>query len=104
MGEISHRLRTAIAFLKRNGLAKNNIEIAAVLGLPPSTISMYVQGTRTPNGEFLLNFCDHYPIRLEWLRFGGEDMIKDTRELSLLKRIEELERKIAELEAVKKVL
>ena len=101
MSEISNRLRTAITFLKRNGLAKNNIEIAAVLGLPPSTISMYVQGTRTPNGDFLLSFCDHYPIRLDWLRFGGDSMIKGTREVALLKRIEELERKIAELEADK---
>lgn len=97
--EISERLRKAIAFLKANGYANNDKEIAACLGVGSSAVSMATSGERTPSWDFLLKFSDRYPISFDWLRKGGAHMIKGGREEALLRRIEELETRVGELES-----
>ena len=97
MGEISERLRKAVSFLKKNGYAKNNREVANRLGVTESTICMALNGTRPPTWDLILAFCDAYPIDFAWIRTGAGVMIKEDRELALLKRIAELEREIERL-------
>ena len=99
MNELSHRLSLAIDFLKRNGYASNDVEIAKKLGIFPSALNMVKKGERVPTWGMLLDFCDHYPISFWWLRSGEGDMIGNgDRIIALLKKIEELENRIRELE------
>jgi len=95
MNELSARLRKAVDFLKKNGYARFDAEIARMLGVRYPALCMALNGSRTPTWELLLDFCDNYPINFWWLRTGEGYMIKDERELMLLRRIEELEREIA---------
>jgi len=97
MSEVSDRLREAVAFLKKNGYAKSNREVASRLGVTESTVCMALKGTRPVTWDFVLAFCDEYPIDFTWVRTGAGTMIKEDRELALLKRIEELEREIERL-------
>ena len=97
MGEISERLRQAVAFIKKNGYAKSNREIAQRLGVTESTVCMALKGTRPATWDLVLAFCDAYPIDFAWVRTGVGTMIKGERELALLKRIDELEREIERL-------
>lgn len=101
MDELSERLRTAVAFISANGWARNAGEIAAKLNVTRSTLSMAINGTRVPSWDLLLAFCDNYPISFEWLRSGTGTMVREERELKLLRKIELLERRIKELEAQK---
>lgn len=98
MNEISQRLQRALEFLKENGYAKSDAEISRTIGVTNSFLNMGKTGARVPTWDMLLNVCDHYPINFEWLRTGTGSMVKGARELALLKRIEELENKIAELQ------
>lgn len=98
MSEVSERLNAAVGFLKRNGYAKNDITIARKLEITKSTLSMAKSGMREPGLGMLLNFCDIYPINFEWLRTGEGSMVKGEKELELLKKIEQLEHRIKELE------
>lgn len=95
---LSQRFREAIDFLKRNGSFKTDGELAGIMKVAMATISMATTGMRPPSWELLLKFCDLYPISFDWLRTGRGKMVKGDYELSLLKRIEELERKIKALE------
>ena len=97
MDALSERLAAAVEFLKRNGYAKSNRELAQRLGVTESTVCMALNGTRKPSWELLLNFCDAYPIDFAWMRTGEGEMIKGERESALLKRIEELERTIEKM-------
>lgn len=97
MDEISERLREAVSFLKRNGCAKSNRDIANRLGITESTVCMVLKGTRPPTWDLILALCDAYPIEFTWVRTGAGKMIKEERELALLKRIEELEREVERL-------
>lgn len=97
MREVSERLRQAVAFIKKNGYAKSNREIAQRLGVTESTVCMALKGTRPPTWEMVLAFCDAYPVDFQWLRTGAGTMIKEDRELALLKRIAELEAEIERL-------
>ena len=97
MNELSERLRQAVAFLKKNGYAKSNREVASRLGVTESTVCMALKGTRPVTWDFVLAFCDAYPIDFTWVRTGAGTMIKEEREIALLKRIEELEREIERL-------
>lgn len=83
--------------MKKNGYAKNDSAIASRLGIARSSFSMNASGKRPPTLELLLGLCDAYPINFKWLRTGAGDMVKEDRELFLLKRIEELERKLEQL-------
>ena len=98
MNELSQRLKLAVDFLKKTGYAKNDSDIARRLGVANATISMATKGNRTPTWELLLDFCDKYPINFWWIRTGKGSMVKEEREIVLLKRIEELEQKIQALE------
>lgn len=91
MNELSQRLRQAVDFLKKNGYAGSDAEVAARIGVLKSTFSMATHGSRVPTWDMLLDLCDAYPIDFWWLRTGKGSMIKSERELVLLKRIEELE-------------
>lgn len=97
MNELSDRLRRAVDFVIRNGYAKNRANIAKRVGILNSTLTMVTNGTRVPTWELLLNFCDAYPIDFQWIRTGAGTMVKDDREMSLLKRIAELEAEIERL-------
>ena len=97
MNELSERLRKAVVFLKRNGCAKSDTEIAKRLGVSGSYLCEVMKGSKSPSWDMLLNFCDIYPIDFSWIRTGAGGMIKEDRELALLKRIEELEKMVAEL-------
>ena len=97
MSEISERLRQAVDFLKKNGYAKNDSAIARRIGVVKSSFSMVTSGKRPPTWDMLLDFCDAYPIDFNWIRTGAGNMVKEDRELALLKRIEELERMLKEL-------
>ena len=92
MNEISQRFRQAVDFLKKNGYAKSDSEVAGKIGVQKSTFSMSTNGSRPPTWDMLLDFCDIYPIDFWWLRTGKGSMVKEERELVLLKRIEELEK------------
>lgn len=95
--ELSDRLTDAVFFLERSGFAKNHISIARELGVSPATLTMAMKGSRVPTWDMLLKFCDVYPINFQWLRSGEGDMIGGReREVALLKRIVELERRIEE--------
>ena len=98
MNELSQRLRQAVEFLKGSGYVKSDSEVAAKIGVLKSTFSMAMKGTRVPTWDMLLDFCDAYPINFWWLRSGKGSMVKEENELRLLKRIEELEAKIEELQ------
>lgn len=91
MSELSERFSRAVAFVKENGYAKTNAEIAHRLGVTKSTLSMATSGSREPTWDLLLDFCDAYPVNFWWLRSGTGSIVKDENELRLLKRIEELE-------------
>ena len=97
MNELSERLRTAVEFLKRNGYATMDSEIARAIHVQVSTFCMVMNGTRVPNWGLLLDLCDVYPIDFRWLRTGKGGMVKEDREAVLLKRIEELETEIARM-------
>ena len=97
MNDISERLAQAIEFIKRNGYAKNRVEISKKLGVTSSTLSMATNGFRDPTVDLMVKLCDNYPINLDWLRKGEGSMIKGARELELLRRIDELENRIKEL-------
>lgn len=97
MNELSQRLRQAVDFLKKNGYAKSDAEVAGKIGVLKSTFSMSTNGSRPPTWDMLLDFCDTYPIDFWWLRTGRGSMVKGDRELALLKRIEELEKIVNEL-------
>lgn len=98
MNEISKRLSRAVKFLRTNGFAKNDFAIAKKMGVAPSTLSMAIQGARVPGWDLLLTFCDNYPINFWWLRSGEGSMIRGDREIALLQKIEQLEKRIQELE------
>lgn len=91
MNELSQRFRQAVDFLKKNGYAKSDSDVARRIGVLKSTFSMSVKGARPPTWDMLLDFCDAYPIDFWWLRSGKGSMVKGDRELMLLRRIEELE-------------
>ena len=95
MNELSERLATAVEFLKRNGYADANTEIAKAIRVQVSTFCMVLNGTRVPSWGLLLDFCDVYPIDFRWMRTGKGDMVKSDRESVLLRRIEELEKENA---------
>ena len=97
MKDLSERLSQAVAFIKKNGYARNNREIARRLGMTESTLCMVTKGTRAPTLEHLTLFSDAYPVDFQWLRTGAGTMIKEDRELALLKRIAELEAEIERL-------
>lgn len=98
MNELSNRLKQSVVFLKEHGYARYDNDIARKMGVKPSTINMAINGSRIPNWDLLLNFCDNYPINFDWLRTGEGSMIKGEREYDLLRRIESLESRIRELE------
>ena len=97
MDVLSERLGTAVEFLKRNGYARSNKEVAVRVGVTESTLCMALKGARKPTWDMLLRFCDEYPIDFAWVRTGAGEMIKGEREASLLKRIAELERTIEKM-------
>ena len=97
MNELSERLAIAVDFLKRNGYAKSNADIARVLRVTNSAMSMVVTGSREPTWDLLLDFCDAYPIDFRWMRSGVGSMVKGETEKILLKRIEELELMVKQL-------
>ena len=97
MNELSERLSRAVEFLKRNGYAEMNTEMAKAIGVQVSTFCMVLNGTRVPSWGLLLDFCDVYPIDFNWLRTGKGEMVKKDREVALLRRIEELEQEVARL-------
>lgn len=95
INSISQRLALAVDFLKKNGYARYDTDIARKVGVKYSALCMAMKGTRTPSWEMLLNFCDHYPISFWWLRNGEGDMIGDgNRIVSLLQEIKELEKRL----------
>lgn len=94
MNELSERFRQAVDFVKKNKYAKNDAAVADKIGVTKSTLSMALNGSRTPNWELLLNFCDAYPINFWWLRSGKGSIVKDEREIHLLKRIADLEEEL----------
>ena len=98
MNEISNRFQQALDFVIDKGLAQSESEIARDLGLKPSGLNMAKK--RGPSWDLLLRFCDIYPINFWWLRSGEGDMIDngDRRQIALLRKIAQLEKKIAELE------
>ena len=91
---LSARLRLAVDYLISHGWAKNCAEVAHRIGVTNSTLSMAMNGQRTPTWDLLLTFSDLYPISFDWLRNGGKYIIKGERETELLRRIEELEHQI----------
>ena len=97
MNELSERLRLAVDFLKRNGYAGSNADIARAIHVIDSTFSMVLNGTRTPNWDLLLDLCDNYPINFWWLRTGKGSIVRGDRENQLLKRIAELEEELRKL-------
>lgn len=97
MNELSERFRQAVDFVKKNKYAKNDVDVAKKLGVTKSTLSMSASGSRTPNWELLLSFCDAYPINFWWLRTGKGSMVREDREIQLLKRIAELEEELRQL-------
>lgn len=101
MSELSERLRKAVEFLRRSGKIRTDKELAEVLRVTQPALSMAQTGRREPTWDLLLTLCDLYPISFDWLRKGEGDMIKDNMSSCYLRRIEELEKKIEELEAEK---
>ena len=97
MSDLSDRFSKAVDFVKRNGYAKSSTEIARALGVTNSVISMAAKGDREPTWELLLDFCDIYPVNFWWLRTGQGSIVKGERELLLLKRSEELEKMVQQL-------
>ena len=97
MNELSERLRLAVDFLKRNGYAGSNADIARAIHVIDSTFSMVLNGTRTPNWDLLLDLCDNYPINFWWVRTGKGSIVRGDREIQLLKRIAELEEELRQL-------
>ena len=97
MSDLSERLRLATEFLRRNGYADSNAEIARKIHVRDSTLCMAMNGTREPGWGLLLDLCDNYPINFTWMRTGAGSMVKDERELALLRRIDELEKEVERL-------
>ena len=97
MNELSERLHTAVEFLKENGYAETDLEIARRCGIAQSSFCMILKGGRVPTWGLLLDFCDAYPIDFSWIRTGEGDMLKSEREIRLLKRIMSLEEEIRRL-------
>lgn len=95
--ELSDRLKKAVEFLRRNGFAESNADIARKIHVRESTFCMVMNGTRVPRWDLLLDLCDNYPISLRWLRTGEGSMVKEEREIALLRRIEELEKEVERL-------
>ena len=81
-------------YLKENGYAKSDRQIADAVGVSACYFSMATRGDRVPSWNFLLDFCDKYPINFWWIRDGKGSMLKGDTELLLLGRIKELENEI----------
>lgn len=97
--EIPGRVKRAVEFLKEHGYAKNNSDVARKLGIARSSLSMAMSGSRILSTDFLLSISDNYPINFWWLRSGDGDMIGNgDRVVALLRKIEQLEDRIKELE------
>ncbi len=96
---VRERLCEAVEFIKRNGYAKNDIAIARSIGASRSSFSMAMTGMRMPTWDMVLSICDIYHISFDWIRKGNGRMVAEDREPALLKRIEELEKEIAELKS-----
>lgn len=100
MNEISHRFQHALDFLIDKGYSVSEAKIAAELGISPQALTMAKR--RGPSLEILLGLSDRYPISFWWLRAGEGDMIRNVdRQGALLQKIEQLEKKISELEGKK---
>ena len=97
MSEISDRFRQAVDFIKRSGYEKSDAAVARKLGTTCPILCMELKGDRRPTWDRLLRFCDIYPINFWWLRSGEGPMLKDEREIALLRRIGELEEEVARL-------
>ena len=69
--------------------------------MKPPLFCMDMNGKRTPTWGMLLDFCDIFPINFGWLRTGTGPMVRYDNEESLLRKIEELEKRIKELETNK---
>ena len=50
----------------------NQLQLAEVLHLSPSTIGMYEQGRRTPNIEVLIQISRFYNVSIDYLLTGSE--------------------------------
>lgn len=97
MNELSERFRQAVDFLKRNGYEKSDAAVARRLDATYSVLCMELKGDRQPTWDRLLRFCDIYPVNFRWIRTGEGAMVDSVREreLSLLRRIAELEEELA---------
>lgn len=100
MNEVSERFQQALDFIIANGFVKSESVVAAELGISPQALTMAKR--RGPSLEILLGLSDRYPISFWWLRAGEGDMIRNAdRQGALLQKIEQLEKKISELEGKK---
>lgn len=101
MNILSERLAKAVLFLKENEVIKTYNEVAVKLGIPRSSLSMYMSGVRVPTWDTLLDFCDYYPINFKWIRYGtGEMEGPGLKEAVLERKVRLLEKRIAELEEI----
>ena len=97
--EVSERLDQSIEFLIDNKIITTRLELARRLRVTASTLSMATTGRRTPALKLLLDYCEMYPVSLDWLRTGRGEMIRQDRTSDLLRKIDSLEKENAELKA-----
>lgn len=60
----------------RDAYGDKQSEAARKCGIPKNTLSQWESGLRFPNTTYLLKFCDHYNVTLDFIlrgRRGGVD-------------------------------
>ena len=76
---LSHR----IAKLRKN-IGMNQLQLAQMLHLSPSTIGMYEQGRRIPNVDVLIQISKVFNVSLDYLITGSEYILSSKNQDILL--------------------
>lgn len=72
------RLKDVISYLKANGLIHNQQDFVDKIGDNRSTVSSYLNGTRTFSNKFANKIAATFPqISADWLVYGKGEMIID---------------------------
>ena len=97
---VCERLKIAVQFIRKSGMARSYSAICRKAGLSIPSLNMSVMGHREPSLELILRLCDSYPINQKWLRTGEGPMIVP----DIIPQIEKLYERIEKLERENELL
>lgn len=84
--EIGARLEEIIES-QSNKCCPKREQLAKKLGVSRSTLCNYLNGSNSPNCEFLYDFSKEYQVSVDYLLFGDDMTIEDRHLISLYKKL-----------------